>query len=61
VNFFDDLKQFENDFKYDDAFKKAWPDLTVDKVMAQPGADKTDVRNQIFKLVEYASASNVKQ
>lgn len=60
VNFFDNLQQYENDFKYTDAFKKAWPDLTVEKVLAQPGADKVAVRNQIFKLVEYASASNVK-
>lgn len=57
ANFFDNISQFESDFRYNDAFKKAWPNLDVDKVMAQPGADKTPVRNQILRLVEYVNAS----
>jgi len=56
VNFFDNISQFENDFKYEAAFKKAWPDLDANKLMAQPGGDKTAVRNQIFKLVDYVNA-----
>jgi len=57
ANFFDNLSQFESDFKYNDAFKKAWPNMDVDKIMAQPGADKTPVRNEILRLVEYVNAS----
>jgi hypothetical protein len=60
ANFFDTISQFEGDFKYEDAFRKAWPDMTVEKIMAQPGADKTAVKNQLFRLVEYANATNSK-
>jgi hypothetical protein len=58
VNFFDNISQYENGFRYQDAFKKAWPDLDINKIMAQPGGDKTDVRNQIFKLVDYVNAGS---
>ena len=57
VNFFDNVSQYENNFKYEEAFKKAWPDLDVNKVFAQPGGDKTAVKNQILKLIDYVNAA----
>jgi hypothetical protein len=60
VNFFDDLSQLEGDFKYNDAFKKAWPNLDIDKIMTQPGADKTAIKGQICRLVEYTNSTNTK-
>jgi hypothetical protein len=60
VNFFDELSQYEGGFKYEAAFKKAWPNLDIDKIMAQPGGDKTDVKNQLCRLVEYANSTNTK-
>jgi hypothetical protein len=60
VNFFDDLSQFENDFKYPDAMKKANPDMTFEKIFQLPGGDKTAYKSELHKLLTYVNSSNTK-
>ena len=60
VNFFDDLHQFENNFNYDAAIKKAWPNSDMNKIFALPGGEKTVHKMELYKLVDYVNTGNSK-
>jgi hypothetical protein len=61
VNFFDDLSNWEEDFKYQDALNKAWPTMDFTKILALPGSDKKVIKEEFLRLVDYVQAPNPKK
>ena len=57
VNGFDQISQLENDFKYNDAIKKAAPNMDFNKIFQLPGGDKTPYKIELQKLIDYVNTA----
>ena len=57
--FFDDLSAVE-DAKYMESFNKAWPGQDVNKFMQNTESTRTLVKNELWLLIDYVDASNMK-
>jgi hypothetical protein len=57
--FFNDLSAVE-DAKYMESFNKAWPGQDVSKFMQNTESTRTLVKNELWEVIDYVDASNMK-